>query len=525
MAAGPLPNPPAGSTEIERLRSEVATYFPVYETRLTPNSLILLVHVDPANLEERFDRLRQALWAKFYVAQVRREGGEYLVEIVRRPPRRPWGLTVNLVLLAITILTTVAAGAFLWVAYVGGSTLGPSDFLWGGITFALPLLGILGLHELAHYLTARRHHVEASLPFFIPVPPPFLIFGTFGAFISLREPIPDKKALLDIGASGPLAGFALSVPITLFGMFLSAHSPVLSVANCGPSFAGVDYGSFVFGTTSFFWWLLGQFLPVNLVNLSPVALAGWVGILVTAINLLPAGQLDGGHVFRALLGDRSRYVSYAATILLFGLGFLYEGWFIFAVLILLLGLRHPPPLNDLTPLDGRRWVLGGLAAFVLVGGFVLVPIATPTNAFALENPASGPAPLPPGYALAENLSVQIVNQDGIPHGYLVNASVVKVVQGGGGAPTQPLQGAQLASYLANSTWVVVLPNGNTTTFTGTGSFALAPSDYAEISAGAGASLNVTYENPQQAVVTITLTVSQICSAGGTGPSAQTFTVY
>ncbi len=525
MAGGPLPNPPAGPPEIERIRSDVAAYFPVYETRLTPTSLILLVHADPATLEEKFDQLRQTLWAKFYVPQIRREGGEYLIEIVRRPSRRPWGLAVNLALLAITILTTVAAGAFLWVAYVGGSALQPGDFFWGGITFALPLLGILGLHELAHFLTARRHHVEASLPFFIPVPPPFLIFGTFGAFISLREPIPDKKALLDIGASGPLAGFALSIPVTLFGMFLSAHSPALSVANCGPSFAGVNYGSFVFGTSSVFWFLLGQFLPVNFVNLSPVALAGWVGILVTAINLLPAGQLDGGHVFRALLGERSRYVSYGATILLFGMGFLYEGWFIFAVLILLLGLRHPPPLNDLTPLDAKRWALGGLVAFVLVGGFVIVPIATPSDAFALGASSTSTAPPPAGYALAANLSFEVSNLDLVPHGYLLNASVVKVVQGGNGTPTQPLEGPQLAAYLANSTWVVRAPNGNTSTFQGSGAFALPPPDYSEIEAGAGASFNVTYENTQQAVVTITVTVSELCSGGITGPMTESFTVY
>ncbi len=524
MAAGPLPSPPAGSTEIERLRSTVAQYFPVYETRLTANSLILMVHAEPATLEERFDRLRQELWSKFYVPQIRRQAGEFLIEIVRRPSRRPWGLTVNVILLAITIVSTVAAGAFLWVAYVGGANLQPTDFLWGGLTFALPLLAILGLHELAHYLMARHHRVEASLPFFIPVPPPFLIFGTFGAFISLREPIPDKKALLDIGASGPLAGFALSIPITIFGMVLSAHAPALSVANCGPSFAGVNYGSFVFGTASVFWALLGLFVPINFANLSPVALAGWVGILVTAINLLPAGQLDGGHVFRALLGERSRYVSYGATILLFGLGFLYEGWFIFAVLILLLGLRHPPPLNDITPLDAKRWVLGAFAAFVLIGGFVLVPIATPTEAFSLENAATGPAPVPSGYALAKNLTVSVANQDAVAHGYLFNASVVKVVRLVNGS-TQPLQGAALAEYLANSTWIVSAPNGNVSVFLGQGSFALGTADYSEIAAMTSGVLNVTYENTQQATVTITVTATELCSSGLAGPLQQTFSVY
>src|SRR5208282_5958229 len=121
------------------------------------------------------------------------------------------------------IASTVAAGGFLWLVYRGGFNLAPSDFVNGGIYFAAPLMAILGLHELAHFLVARHHHVAASLPYFIPVPPPFLLFGTFGAFISLREPIPSKKVLLDIGAAGPIAGFLVAVPITIAGMMLSVH--------------------------------------------------------------------------------------------------------------------------------------------------------------------------------------------------------------------------------------------------------------------------------------------------------------
>ncbi|MCI4354779.1 MAG: site-2 protease family protein, partial [Thermoplasmata archaeon] len=317
--SGPWMPPPPPGTEVERIRTGVARYFPVYETRVTPQSLILLVHADAATLEEKFDLLRRALWEQYYVPQLRYERGEYIIEVVRRPNRVGWGSITNLILLALTVVTTVSAGAFLWLAYVGGSQLTPQDFLMGGISFGLPLMLILGLHELAHFLTARHHHVDASLPYFIPVPPPFILFGTFGAFISLREPIPSKKALLDIGASGPLAGFAVSIPVTLYGMFLSAHAPVLSVANCGPTILGVSYGNFVIGE-SLFWFVLGKFVPVAFQSLHPVALAGWVGLLVTAINLLPAGQLDGGHVFRALFGERARYASYAAVVLLFAIG-------------------------------------------------------------------------------------------------------------------------------------------------------------------------------------------------------------
>jgi Zn-dependent protease len=510
-----LPSAASPGSEIERIRGMVAVYFPVYETRITPQSLILLVHAEPSTLEERFDRLRQEMWAKYYVPQIRTEGDRYILEIVRRPVRSTWSNLTNLVLLFLTVATTVTAGAFLWLSYVGGSRLVAGDFFWGGITFALPLMTILGLHELAHFVMARKHHVEASLPYFIPVPPPFLLFGTFGAFISLREPIPSKKALLDIGASGPLAGFAVSIPVTLIGMYLSAHAPVLSVANCGPTVLGVGYGNLVFGL-SLFWFALGQFVPVAFVNLHPVALAGWVGLLVTAINLLPAGQLDGGHVFRALLGDRSRWVSWAAVIALLALGFVYSGWFIFAFLIFILGVRHPPPLNDITPLDLKRWVIGFLAVGILVAGFVVVPISQPSGAFTVADRVSQPSALPAGYGMADNLSMKIVNGDVIPHGFVVSATVDRAI-----INSTELNQSELRAFVANSTWRISLPNGNSTTVAGSGNLSLPSDQFSAISAGGSGALSITYLNRQSAFVDLTVTVSEICSST-TGATPQSY---
>ncbi len=519
-SSGVRPPPPSGSggTEIERIRAAVAYYFPVYETRITPQSLVLHVHVDPATLESKFDALRRQLWDLYYIPQIRRERGEHLVEVVRRPVQRGWGTVVNAILLGVTILTTVLAGGFIWQAYVGQPSLSIGDLGWGGLTFALPLLLILGLHELAHYLTARHHHVEASLPYFIPVPPPFLIFGTFGAFISLREPIPNKKALLDIGASGPLAGFAVAIPVTILGMFLSAHAPSLSLTNCGPSFLGVPYGNFLVGS-SLFWYALAQFVPVAFVNLHPLALAGWVGLLVTAINLLPAGQLDGGHVFRALLGDRSRWVSYAAVGLLFVLGvYAYPGWLIFAFLILFLGMRHPPPLNDITPLDLKRWGIGLFAAAVLVTGFVLVPLASPTGQFDLSGQSATPIAGAPG--LEENLTLRVNNHDLVDHAYLLSATILTVYTSVNGPP---LNASALADFEANTTWTVYLPNGNVSTNVG-GSFALPPGGYFSVPATGSSPLVTTFSNPQAAIVTVELTVNEICSyASGPDQSAD-FTI-
>jgi peptidase M50-like protein len=515
--------PPASSagTEIERLRARVAQFFPVYETRITPQSLILLVHADPTTLPDKFDRLRRGLWDQFYIPQIRYDRGEYVIEIVRRPNRTGWGSITNIVLLALTVITTMSAGAFLWLSYVGGSTLSATDFLWGAVTFGLPLMAILGLHELAHFVTARYHHVEASLPFFIPVPPPFILFGTFGAFISLREPIPDKKALLDIGASGPLAGFLVAIPVTVYGMFLSAHAPVISVANCGPVVLGVSYGNFVIGT-SLFWFALGKFVPASFQSLNPVALAGWVGLLVTAINLLPAGQLDGGHVFRALLGDRSRFVSYAAVVLLFGIGvFLYQGWIIFAILILFLGMRHPPPLNDISPLDVRRVGVGVLAAAILVTGFVVVPIAAPTYAYSVPSWSVGAAEPPAGAQMADNLTLSVANHDLISHGYLLSGTIESVISTVNNS-SQTLSGADLNAFLANSTWTVHLPNGNVSAFAG-GSFAVPSADYFSIGSGDSTVVTVTYSNTAQGVVLLDLTVGELCAGSAVQPITTPFT--
>jgi Peptidase family M50 len=512
--ATPPPSPPG--PELDWLRTEVSRFFPVYETRLTPVSLVLLVHADPATIEEKFDALRRDLWPKFYVPQLRYAGGEYSVEIVRRPQRSTWGFWVNLALLGATIVSTTFAGAFLWLAYVGRTNLLPTDFLWGGIYFAAPLLAILGLHELAHFVVARHHHVEASLPYFLAVPPPYLIFGTFGAFISLREPIPSRKVLFDIGAAGPLAGFAVTIPVTIAGMFLSIHSPVLSPTNCGPTILGVNYGDLLIGLPVI-WQGLAAFVPnaSAIISLHPLALAGWVGLLVTSINLLPAGQLDGGHVFRALFRDRSRYVSYAAVIFLALVGFitLYLGWLLFAGLIILLGVRHPPPLNDVSPLGVRRYIIGALVVAVLIGGFVLVPISTPADSFSLQQPTASHVTGTP-YGVASDIQVTVVNHDQITQAYGLTANITNVIlQNTSG----PLTGPALSSFLNNSSWTVVLPNGNVTTFDHVGNWSLPTTQFLALPMEGSGTVQITYTNTQAATVTIAFIAIQYCNEAGTGP--------
>ncbi len=350
--------------EIENLREAVARYFTVYGVVVSPLALSFQV-AQPAdgNVEKPFDGLRKELVPKDYIPTLTQERGELLVHVQRRPKQRFTGRSVNLAMLLITVVTTVFfGGAWNWSTYVNEPLLSLDAILNGTVFFSIPLLAILGFHEMGHYVVAKRYKMQASLPFFLPSVPPL---GTFGAFISMRDPLPSRRALLDVGASGPLVGFAIAIPVTIAGLFLTAANPqpLLPVS-----------GQFEIINSSLFYGFLRLFfpLPAN-TALHPLAFAGWVGLFVTAINLLPAGQLDGGHIARALLGDRQGLVSWAAVGLLVLLSVLYTGWLIFAFLILIIGVRHPPPLNDLSRLDAGRTAVGILAVAILLSTFVVQP--------------------------------------------------------------------------------------------------------------------------------------------------------
>ena len=204
------------------------------------------------------------------------------------------------------------------------------------------------------------------MPFFIPVP---FSIGTFGALISIREPIPTKKALLDIGFSGPIAGFIVTIPILIIGLMLTGDVSQISPDQIVPG------GTTQWGSSIFFEFFVTAFGLPNPLTQHPLAFAGWVGLLVTAINLLPAGQLDGGHIARALLGDKSRYAGYVVILFLLAIGFIYNynGWILFILIIMFMGVRHPPPLNDVSALDNKRKMVGFAAAAMLVLCFVPLP--------------------------------------------------------------------------------------------------------------------------------------------------------
>ena len=279
----------------------------------------------------------------------------------------------NLVLFALTVLSTLAAGCL-----VNGSfpfvTFNPfrqAGRLLDGVPFAFTLLAILGTHEFGHYFTARYYGASVSLPFFIPAPPPFFLFGTLGAVIRMRSPARDRNSLFDIAVAGPLAGLVVAVPALLLGLSWSRVGMLL------PEHSGLTFGDSLL--LRFFTWLVFGPIPQGMdVFVHPVALAGWVGLFVTALNLFPVGQLDGGRIAYALFGQRHRQISIATFVGLMALGAVFRSanWIVFAGLVLLLmGFHHAPPLDDLTPVSRGRYALGVCCLILLVLLIPPVPIS------------------------------------------------------------------------------------------------------------------------------------------------------
>ena len=357
---------------------------------------------EPDDIDVQFENLRLAfkattsLGAERTFPMLRRAGDELVLVILPQPSFDYVKEKINLYLLIATIFTTTWAGAMWCASYSDSSVLDTdlwwlrilitTDFLMGFLTFSLPLMAILGAHEMGHYYYAKKHNLDASLPFFLPMPPMLFPFGTMGAFISIREPIPNRKALLDVGASGPIAGLLVAIPVTLLGFWLTEQNAVP---------VPVDSGDSLFLWSSFFFNALHElgemFYPSSGDYLShPVVLAGWTGFFVTALNLLPAGQLDGGHIARALLGPKANGLSYTVIFLLIimtfygipGFGPPFSGWAIYAILIFFLGTSHPPPSEELSKLDSSRIGVGVLTGLILLTTF------TPSPIYAVESPFS-----------------------------------------------------------------------------------------------------------------------------------------
>jgi len=281
---------------------------------------------------------------------------------VHSPPQPR--IRVNVILFILTVFTTLLAGAF----QEGADLLKNPEHISKGIPFSFALIGILLAHELGHYLMARKHGLNVTLPYFIPAPPFPFIIGTFGAFIKMRSPVRDRRMLLDVGATGPLVGVAVSIPFVIFGFQLSEVRMVQGQM-------GLTLGSSLL--LSLISWLVVGPLPAGYdVVIHPVGFAGWIGLLVTSFNLLPIGQLDGGHVAYALLGERQNKISKFVFLVLLVLGILgWQGWLLWGLLLFIMGFRHPPPLHWWVPLDRKRKVIGWLSVAIFILTFIPVPFS------------------------------------------------------------------------------------------------------------------------------------------------------
>jgi membrane-associated protease RseP (regulator of RpoE activity) len=269
---------------------------------------------------------------------------------------------LNLVLFLLTFVSTLAVGAL----HAGVDIVKEPQNILQGLPFSLALLSILLVHEFSHYITSRRHGIEASLPYFIPAP---TLFGTLGAFIKMRASITTKNALMDIGASGPIAGFLVSIVAVVIGLHYSeVHALPPQTAEMivlGDSLLFVALTKLV----------IGSIPDAYDLYLHPVALAGWIGFFVTSLNLIPAGQLDGGHIAYAILGERHGLLSKVMIGLLVLLGYFFQGWLVWAVLLFFLGSKHPPILYPEIPLDPRRKAIGFLALVIFILTFIPVPVS------------------------------------------------------------------------------------------------------------------------------------------------------
>ncbi len=311
--------------------------------------------------------------------------------IIQPKPTKIWG---NILFFILTVLCVMFTGA---VSATGGIPTNINDwfsFMLSGLPFAAALMAILVCHEFGHYLAGRYHKTAVTLPFFIPFP--LSLFGTMGAFIQLKEPPKNRRILLDIGIAGPLAGLIVAIPILLLGLYLS---PVQRIPFQLPATQIFEGNSILYLLLKYI--ATGQLLPQPFnystlnpivywiryfftgtplpaggldVTLSPIAWAGWAGLMVTALNLIPAGQLDGGHIMYVLLGKRTSSLLPFILGALVLLGFAWSGWWFWAALIFFLGRYHAEPLDQITTLDQKRKVLAviGVVVFFLV--FMPVPL-------------------------------------------------------------------------------------------------------------------------------------------------------
>ncbi len=283
---------------------------------------------------------------------------------IRKPD--PPNYRKHLLLFFLTFITTTLAGVMMSGTAPQGSILKmlmPSYFL-KGIPFSLPLMFILLTHEMGHYIASRIHNVSATLPYFIPAP---TLIGTFGAFIKMKSPIFSKKALFDIGAAGPIAGFIVSIPAIIIGLKLSTVTPLTDIQ-------GIQIGSSML--VSILAKIFAQTPPEGYdLLIHPIGFAGWIGLFITSLNLIPIGQLDGGHIAYAVFGEKQQQTTKLILFTIFCLGFFWKGWLIWAGIIFFMGRKHPPSQDHGEELDEKRKLIAWGILLIFLMTFIPIPFA------------------------------------------------------------------------------------------------------------------------------------------------------
>lgn len=350
---------------------------------------------------EAYDIVAAAFRERNFTPLFRMESGQHVVlalpGVVDPRPSNPW---INYLLIALTIFSAFYTGALY-------SYDGPETNLWRilllgllqiytGWPFAVGLLSILLAHEFGHYIAARWHGEHVTLPYFIPMPYPISPFGTLGAIIAMKAPVRNRRVLLDIGVAGPLAGFVVAIPVLVIGLMRShvetiAVPPGAAISLEGNSIVYLLVKYLVFGQLlpapesygawgALVYWIRYYFTSTPLplggkdVFLDQMAWAGWAGLLVTGLNLIPAGQLDGGHTLYVLLGDRVRRLLPVILVVLAVLGIFWPGWWLWAALIYFLNRRHAEVLDEITQIDPRRRALAILTLILFFLVITPVPI-------------------------------------------------------------------------------------------------------------------------------------------------------
>lgn len=355
--------------DFEKLTTLVSAEFEIEEA-LMEHDVPTYYLKQQQETKQPFLRLLKNLEAINLIALLRRKNERIFLKIVPKPPVKSSSILINWILFFATIGTTFLTGYLLssGIVELAGPVLNP---LIGGAAFTVAIMAVLGTHEMGHKLTADKEGIEATPPYFIPGPPPiFGIFGigTFGALIMQKSLPPNKDSLFDVGSGGPIVGFIIAAIVTALGMTLSIPSPPSEELGALPP--------------TLLWILLHLFLsnvglmpqpsPGEVLLVHPVALAGWVGMVVTMLNLLPAAMLDGGHVARSLAGEKTRSILTFLSILLL----IISGFWPMAIFVLFISMRkHPGPLDDVSSLSTSRKLLTiGLIAIFVLCSFPMVSI-------------------------------------------------------------------------------------------------------------------------------------------------------